>query len=236
MKLVFLTTQTPHHTFFIKEILNHHEISGVIVETAIYAPSFEIQHEFESVREDYERNCFFGGESKTIQDFVEPVFVASVNDKKTIKYIESIEPDAIVVFGTGLLKKDIINTCPNGIINLHGGDPERYRGLDSHLWSIYHDDFSSIVCTLHRVNEALDDGEIVLQMPVAIHRDMQLFELRRFNTENCVMLVLAALDMFGRFGRFISHPQRRKGRYYSFMPSPLKDICVKKFNSYTERL
>ena len=46
-------------------------------------------------------------------------------------------------------------------INLHGGDPEKYRGLDSHLWSIYHEDWASLVSTLHVVSKDLDAGDSI---------------------------------------------------------------------------
>ena len=32
---------------------------------------------------------------------------------------------------------------------------QKYRGLDSHYWSIYHKDFESLVTTLHRVTPIL---------------------------------------------------------------------------------
>jgi len=233
MKIVVLTTETLHHAYFVKKLSETHELANVVVETDVHAPNFEIRHEFEVIRETYEEDHFFGKQKKLIKDFATTFQIGSVNSGTAVEHIKSVDPDVIVVFGTGLLKKDVLSICPEGTINLHGGDPEKYRGLDSHLWSVYHDDYSSIVCTLHRVNASLDDGEIILRSPVELRKDMQLYELRRFNTEACVMLVLSALDMFSRFGRFISTPQRAKGRYYSFMPSPLKDICVRKFRNYT---
>ena len=57
----------------------------------------------------------------------------------------------------------MISIFENKIFNLHGGDPEKYRGLDSHYWSIYHNDFKSLITTLHKVRPILDTGEIVLQ-------------------------------------------------------------------------
>jgi methionyl-tRNA formyltransferase len=233
MKIVVLTTETLHHAYFVQKLSENYELASVIVETDVYTPNFDIRHEFEAIRETYEEDHFFGKQKKVIKDFAATFQIGSVNSGPAVEHIASVDPDVIVVFGTGLLKKDVLSICPDGIMNLHGGDPERYRGLDSHLWSVYHDDYSSIVCTLHRVNASLDDGAIILRTPVEMRKNMQLYELRRFNTEACITLVLSALDMFSRFGRFISTPQREKGRYYSFMPSPLKDICVRKFRNYT---
>ena len=143
---------------------------------------------------------------------------------------------AEIVFGTGKVSKQVIQVCPNGIINLHGGNPEEYRGLDSHLWAIYHHDFSGLVTTLHRINEELDDGDIILQMPIQLRPDMGLHELRRYNTDVCIEMVLSAFDMFNRQGYMIDRPQQKRGRYYSFMPSVIKEICLKYFNQYVVNL
>ena len=33
-------------------------------------------------------------------------------------------------------------------------------------------------------------------------------------------------------GEFLSKPQKQKGRYYSFMPSALKEIAINNFNKF----
>ena len=48
----------------------------------------------------------------------------------------------------------------NKIFNLHGGNPEEFRGLDSHYWSIYHNNFNLYSC-LHKLSYKLDDGDII---------------------------------------------------------------------------
>ncbi len=146
------------------------------------------------------------------------------------------KPDALVVFGTGRLGEAVIGLSPDAAVNLHGGDPEDYRGLDTHLWAIYHGDFPSLVTTLHRLAPTLDSGEIIQSLPLPLERGMALHELRRVNTEICLRLTLAALDDFKRRGRFVGRQQRRIGRYYSFMPAVLKPLCVERFARHTERL
>ena len=65
---------------------------------------------------------------------------------------------------------------------------------------------------------------------------MALHELRQVNTEICVRLTLDALAGFVRVGRFVGQAQRRLGRYYSFMPAVLKDLCVERFARHTSAL
>ncbi len=234
MKLVVLTTETTHHAYFIREVQRFYELERVFIETGSVRAPFETHHFFEDIRDNYERSCFFDGETVSIKNLAPVMELENINQKEVIDELGLIEPDLVLVFGTRKLKPDLIDTCPQGFLNLHGGDPEEYRGLDSHLWAIYHDDFSALVTTLHRINAHLDDGAIVSRASIPVHKGMKLHELRRFNTEMCVTLTLNALDMYKRSGSICSAHQRRKGRYYSFMPSPLKDICVRKFERYAE--
>ncbi len=236
MKIVLLTTQTTHHTFFLGQLIKAFPVEIVISEDSSVIPAFPVSHPFEEERERYERRMFFGGDDLLLEDFADVIKVNSVNDDESISMLRDISPDVIVVFGTGKLSQYVIDVCPNGIINLHGGDPEEYRGVDTHLWAIYHNDFRALIASIHRVNSELDDGEIILKQPVHVFKGMRLHALRAENTKTCVSLSLAALDMYKRYGHFISHNQRTIGRYYSFMPSPLKEICCKKFERFTSKL
>ncbi len=236
MKIVVLTTETLHHCYFVRQLVRAHPVELVVVERRLAQPPFETRHSFEDRRDDYERAAFFDSREVMINQLAETLEVETAKDDETLQRLKRIKPDAVIVFGTGKLSRDVIEHCPQGMVNLHGGDPERYRGLDSHLWAIYHRDYSGLKVTLHRVNERLDDGDIVVQRPLPLRRGMGIHELRRVNTEVCVDVVRAALGQWGRDGGFASSSQRHAGRYYSFMPAVLKESCKSKFEAYTRDL
>ena len=87
---------------------------------------------------------------------------------------------------------------------------------------------------IEKLCKKLDAGHIVLQKPIQIFKSMKLYELRLHTTGICIELVTSAIDMYKEQGDFIDRPQKKLGEYYSFMPSDSKDICLKKFNKYTE--
>lgn len=236
MKLVVLTTDTVHHTFFVQNLSRRYDIAAIFVETVSPAAPFPVEHPFEKEREEYEREHWFKGKFPELSDFACVSQCSSMNDSSATAELAKLSPDVVVVFGTGLLKQDVISCCPEGMINFHGGNPERYRGLDSHLWAIYHRDFAGLVTTLHRVNSVLDDGQVIVQSALPIRRKMELYELRAVNTEECIQLVTKAMAMREESGSFLSRSQRQNGRYYSFMPTALKDICVGRFFRYTRGL
>jgi methionyl-tRNA formyltransferase len=236
MNLAILTTQTPHHAFFVREVARHFAASRVYCETAVRKASFETHHPFEQAREEYENKTWFGGADCKISDLVATEIVSSVNDANSIKSLASLAPDAVIVFGTGRISSAGLKVLPPLTLNLHGGDPERYRGLDSHLWSIYHSDFSGLVTTLHRMTPELDDGDIVSQADIPLFSGMEIHEIRRSNTEVCVQLTLAALRAIVATGDVPGRRQRWPGRYYSYMPTSLKELCCQRFAKHTARL
>lgn len=236
MRLVILTTDTPHHAFFVREIAKRFSETRVMCETKVVKAPFETAHPFEMTREEDENRVWFGGTTRSVANFAPTESIADLNDRSAVAQLVQHTPDAIVVFGTGRLKTPVLTIQPQLTLNLHGGDPEEYRGLDSHLWAIYHRDFAALSTALHRITPELDDGEIVAQAAIPLRRNMRLHELRRANTEICLELTLTALQTAMATGNVQSRPQRRKGRYYSFMPTPLKEICRARFERYTARL
>lgn len=124
MKIAVLTTETQHHTFFVRELAKEFSSIVVVEETRFLKAPFSTAHPFEKEREDYEREVFFKGQNTRLRDVADVFSVESVNDKKSEDFLREQKPDVVLVFGTGRIYPEIINICPHGFINLHGGDPE----------------------------------------------------------------------------------------------------------------
>lgn len=236
MRVLVLTTNTPHHIYFVKKISKYYDINATLVEKECLTPSFNTYHPYEDERFEYERKELLKDENLKFDNFSNTLEFNNINDKSCVKFISEQKPDVIISFGTGIIKNGIIDKCKQGIINLHGGDPQAYRGLDSHLWAIYHKEFSQLKVCLHRINKVLDDGEIIGLRSIEIKKNLELFMLRSENTKICVDLTLSALNKFEEKGFFTFFPQKTKGRYYSFMPNVLKEICLTNFNKYVRTL
>jgi methionyl-tRNA formyltransferase len=236
VKIALLTTETLHHAYFARELNRVYPLALAVVENRGGIAPFPTVHPLEQARDEYERALWFADGKERLRDHVPVEAVADINEPRAADVLAGAELDLVIVFGTGILRRPLLETLPCPVLNLHGGDPESYRGLDNHLWAIYHRDFSALITTLHVVNPILDDGDIVLQSGLRIEPGLELHQLRQVNTQTCVDLSLAALDQFQRFGRVLSRPQRGKGRYYSFMPTALKDQCCRIFKAYTHKL
>jgi len=233
MRVAVLTTDTIHHNFFVRELAQIYSDISVFIETESIQPRFTVAHPFEKERDIYECNTLFGGTKPHLEDFASCSSYQNINDDAATDEIKSLNPDVVLVFGTGIIKSPLLSLMNQRIINLHGGDPEFYRGLDSHLWTIYHNDFDHLTTTIHHVNRHLDDGRIIMKMNIPIYKNMKLYHLRKSNTDVCIKLVRYALNIFQNEGTFPSIPQNNTGRYYSFMPSVLKDVCITSFEKHT---
>ncbi len=236
MRVIVLTTETPHHLYFIKEISTVFNITGIGLESKVLKAPFQTHHSFEDARDHYEITELLQGEKMRFKDYCETKAFNNINDEGCIKFVAGLKPDVIVTFGTGIIRKPLIRLCPNGFVNLHGGDPEYYRGLDTHMWAIYHREFEQLIVTLHRLNPSLDGGEIIQRTQIRLDKNSKITKLRADNSKLCVQLTLSALLTFNQLGSLMSKPQQRKGRYYSFMPADLKEICVKNFKQYLQKL
>ena len=234
MNIVVLTTETPHHAFFVHALQAAFGNVSVFCEQPVVAhQSMQVHHSFEDDRDRYERQIWFNDDQVLLADIVPTEVYSSINAPDALQALRHRQADVVFVFGTGVLREGCITLFPDRIFNLHGGDPEEYRGLDTHLWAIYHKEFHSLVTTLHRLDAGLDTGDIVLQGALPLEPNMPLHALRAVNTEVCVRLATATMDMIIRHGDVVSRSQRRKGRYYSAMPTELKETCRKRFETYT---
>lgn len=234
MKIAVLTTETSHHAFFVRRINEHFDVVTVC-ETYASHPPYETHHPFERERDSFEWSHWFCGKKVPMSGVAETHYVETVNADTAVDLLRRERADAAVVFGTGRIGRPVIELYRNRIFNLHGGDPEEYRGLDTHLWAIFHRDFKALVTTLHHLELKLDTGDIIAQAPIMIEPGLKLEALRAANTELCVQIVLSTLNSLESSGNVGSRKQQRLGRYYSAMPATLKGVCKERFDRYTSR-
>lgn len=236
MNIVILTTETTHHTFYAWRLSQYFPLQAIFVETRCWKPPFETSHSFEDERDNHERSVLLANFKGTLADLSNTHIVESVNSEESISALQAYAPDVLLVFGTGKLHSTVIEIPSAACLNLHGGNPEHYRGLDTHLWAIYHRDFKNLVSTLHKVEAEFDTGEIVSQAQLEVDKNTRLPHLRAINTGACVQMSVQALLSLQSMGSVPSRKQLSRGRYYSSMPSVLKEDCVKKFEHYVSQL
>lgn len=229
MKILILTTNTPHHNYFIRKMQELCDQLFVVYETTSIMPVYPTHHPFEDLREAFEKELWgeksFAMDLETNQNVTH---VENINDIIGLDYLYNAI-DVCIVFGTRRITTATIEILPSISVNLHGGDPQLYRGLDSHLWALWHRDIRGLKTCLHHLSPQLDTGEIIAMETLDISSLNDLFELRALNTEACIQLSRNFLESFYNRNPLEVTRQEQVGRYYSFMPADLKDIVAKAF-------
>jgi folate-dependent phosphoribosylglycinamide formyltransferase PurN len=90
--------------------------------------------------------------------------VANVNDEEVYKLIKREQPNLVLVSGTNLLKKHLIDEIKKSgkIINLHTGlSPYINGGPNCTNWCLYSGKFHYVGTTVMYINEGIDSGDII---------------------------------------------------------------------------
>jgi methionyl-tRNA formyltransferase len=231
MKIVILSTLSIRHKYLLAKINKKFKIKKIIIETSSVTPKFNVIHPFEKKRDIYEKKNFNLKDFKKIRD---DVFFKckNINNRNVLKILIKLNPDIIIASGIRIIRPEIVKKFKKKIYNLHGGNILKYRGLDSHLWSIYHNDFKNLDIILHRLSNKVDTGNIILKNKIKIDKKTNLINLRVKNIEIAIKLVLKFLKLKKNKDNIKEVKIRKIGRYYSHMPSALKQVCIDKLKKY----
>lgn len=229
LRVLVLTTETPHHLYFLERVADHCDLS-VIVENRPATLGDLAREEFEQQCRNVERERWYPCGVPVIRDVANSVSVESINCRTALSALSDFQGDVAISFGTSILGREALALLPRVRVNLHGGDPERYRGLDSHLWSLYHGDSHGLSTALHELVSTVDAGDIFGIEPLEFERIDSLEALRSVNTETATHLFLQALATIERSGTLVGRPQVDASRYYSALPGSLLARCRRMFS------
>ncbi len=118
-----------------------------------------------------------------IPHFITP----SVNDSSVYEHISRLQPDLLLIHGTTIVKKHLIEAVPLAL-NIHTGLSPWYRGVGSVAWALINGDINNIGVTLHKLSSKLDGGDIVGQRRIIINENDTLSSIK-------ARLHIAGIDM-----------------------------------------
>ena len=231
MRIVILSTETIHHTYFINCIVNSFDVVGIFYEIKHIRFPFDTSSPFEDDEKAFENDNFFVDVPNSIPIDLPVHRVQSLNDPEFKEMAQECRADLALVFGCGKIRPHVFPLFKKGLINVHRGIATEYRGLDSDLWAIYHRDFENIGTTLHFVEEKLDTGDIIRMERINYTNKDKIFHLRFKTTLLAADMVADVISEYRR-NELNRIKQTKYGRYYSAMPTILKSDCERKFNSY----
>ena len=90
--------------------------------------------------------------------------VSSVNDEGCMHTILLLKPDIIVVNGTRIISKKILQSTKAVFVNMHVGITPQYRGSHGGYWALYNKDIENFGTTIHLIDEGVDTGAVIKQV------------------------------------------------------------------------
>ncbi|MEX2475933.1 formyl transferase [Marinobacter sp.] len=97
--------------------------------------------------------------------------VNDINSPENREWICNLQPDVIAVCGASILKADLLSVPRHGVLNLHGGLSQFYRGLFTTDWAIHNAEPECVGATVHFVASGVDDGDVIYQGRPVIQGD-----------------------------------------------------------------
>ncbi len=220
MNLVFLTSEATHHYYLINEINRYHPVKKVFYQTIHLkrtgwknrfkrlakpeqwrfivrrALSNILFHADNMAQGPYERKVFFRGQSPTLDSSISSEKVYSFNDPEVVEKVKREMPDLIIVFGTDILKGEILKIAKLNILNIHREILPKYRGGGMPFWVFYKNDFENLGVTVHICARKLDAGHIVAQKRYQIEKDDLIYTLRHKTTLLAIELLKEVIDKY----------------------------------------
>jgi len=150
--------------------------------------------------------------------------VDSINSDEAIRVLREHKIDLYVYAGAGILKKNLIDSAPLGVLNAHMGLLPAYRGMNVAEWAAWNRD--SVGCAVHLIDAGIDTGDILITREVDASRACNIGELRHLVDESQIALLGEVLQYVLKTGEL---PPRRsqtsaEGLQYFTMHPVLVDI------------
>ena len=87
-----------------------------------------------------------------------------LNSEKIIKFVQEYNADVCIVFGSGILKNELLEVLPVDTINMHLGLSPNYKGSATLFWPFYNLEPQFAGVTFHKVSNRVDAGDILHQV------------------------------------------------------------------------
>ncbi len=120
--------------------------------------------------------------------------ITSINDPKTITLLKNYQPDIVIVNGTRIIKKEIINAIDAPFINIHTGITPKYRGTHGGYWALTEKDHNNCGVTVHLIDSGIDTGDVLYQKVINISGTDNINTYPYLQMAAAIPLMIKAID------------------------------------------
>jgi folate-dependent phosphoribosylglycinamide formyltransferase PurN len=138
----------------------------------------------------------------------------------SIKKIKEYNLDLLIlVAGFGIIKKEILDITPLGVLSYHHGDMRKYRGMPPALWELYNNE-KEMGVTVQILSPGLDSGIPIEEKKIEISKKDTLKKLQKRASDESVDMLYRALlklskknyepEKINKFGKVYTLPNLRQ--------------------------
>lgn len=181
MKALIVATPSPFRQFLIENNTNHSP-TIVLEHAKAFKVSYHTNYRAKDINDFYKKNFTIGDENWRTYH------VGNVNDQDFMKIAQDVDKlESIVLTGANFVRKKTLHALRsfvNNIVNIHFGDSDLYRGLDSNWWTLASNSELHPAVTLHVVDNGIDTGTVLKKVysPMTF-ADLTLGQLLYFEIE-----------------------------------------------------
>ncbi len=222
-RAIVLTSTFLRHQYVVNHLARRHDIVGVWQEQKSFRPERHAGSEEELrivmehfARRDASEEAYFGGEREVRlgPGSVHRIIPAgAINDPAEAGLMERLDPEVVLVFGTGILREPILKPFEGRIINLHLGLSPYYRGSGTNFWPLVNGEPQFVGGTIHALDAGIDTGPILAHVRPRIEEGDGPHDIGN-KAIQAAAEVLADAARLACGGALRLRPQRQKGLLY----------------------
>ncbi len=124
----------------------------------------------------------------------EIIEIDSVNSEKAIEILKEIKPKLVVVNGTRIIGKKLLESTDTVFINTHAGITPLYRGVHGAYWALAESKPDLVGTTVHLVDKGIDTGNIIEQAFFDVTEDDNFATYPYLHTAFGIPILLDAVE------------------------------------------
>jgi folate-dependent phosphoribosylglycinamide formyltransferase PurN len=223
VKAILLTSTFRRHAHVANYLAARCDLRGVWQETKSFEPQryAATREDDEVIRRHFEARDRSEAEYFASDDRVKlpggavhrTVDAGGCSDCAEVEAMRSLEPDVVLVFGTGILRDPLLSAFAGRIINIHLGLSPYYRGAGTNFWPLVNREPEYVGATIHYLDAGIDTGPMIAQVRPAIALADGPHHIGNKTIAAAAQLLGDAAEAHVR-GRVQPVPQQGRGRLY----------------------
>ncbi len=135
----------------------------------------------------------FSIKTKSEESYIERGFISS---QKFLNQVLNLNPELIIVYGTSIIKGEIIKIFRNKILNLHLGLSPYYRGAGTNYFPFVNNEPEFCGATFMYLDEGVDTGQIIHQIRPLIYPTDSFHQLSNRFLKECFNTYVKLIENF----------------------------------------